>query len=155
MKIVDLHIQGFRSLKEVTWKPGDLNLIIGPNGSGKSNLLKALEMLSGSARGRLADQVTREGGMESLVWDGQATGAVRWNLHFQREEPDLVNRLWSYELDIQRMGATSAYQIEQEELGTTQEIQPFQITSFEFFSEKILRHPSQNREPFYSPMKVI
>lgn len=117
MKIVDLQVKGFRSLKEITWNPGDLNLIIGPNGSGKSNLLKALEMLSGSARGRLADQVTREGGMESLVWDGQAAGAVGWNLHFQREEPDLVNRLWSYELDIQRMGATSAYQIEQEELG--------------------------------------
>ena len=117
MKIVDLQVKGFRSLKDVSWKPGDLNLIIGPNGSGKSNLLKALEMLSGSARGRLADQVTREGGMDSLVWDGQATGAVGWNLHFQREEPDLVNRLWSYELDIQRMGATSAYQIEQEELG--------------------------------------
>lgn len=117
MKILDLHIQGFRSLKDISWKPGDLNLIIGPNGSGKSNLLKALEMLCSSARGRLSDQVTREGGMESLVWDGQATGAVRWDMHFQREEPDPVNRLWSYELEIKRMGATSAYQIEQEELG--------------------------------------
>ncbi|MEI7849213.1 MAG: AAA family ATPase, partial [Chloroflexota bacterium] len=72
MKILDLQIQGFRSLKEVSWKPGDLNLIIGPNGSGKSNLLKALEMLSISAHGGLNDQVLREGGMGSLVWDGQA-----------------------------------------------------------------------------------
>jgi predicted ATPase len=117
MKIVDLHIEGFRSLKDVSWKPGDLNLIIGPNGSGKSNLLKALEMLSDSARGRLADQVTREGGMDSLVWDGEPTGGVQWALHFQPAEPDEVKSRWSYELEIQRLGAGSAYQIEQEELG--------------------------------------
>ena len=43
MKILELNITGFLSLKEVAWKPGDLNLIIGSNGSGKSNLLKALE----------------------------------------------------------------------------------------------------------------
>jgi predicted ATPase len=117
MKILELKVQKFRSLKDVTWKPGVLNLIIGPNGSGKSNLLKALEMLSASARGRLSDQVTREGGMDSLMWDGQAAATVKWGLHFQREEPDAVNRLWSYEMELQRLGSTSAYQIEQEELG--------------------------------------
>lgn len=117
MRILDMQIQGFRSLKESIWNPGDLNLIIGPNGSGKSNLLKALEMFSTSARGRLSDQITREGGMDSLVWDEQSAATVKWNLHFQREEPDTVNRLWSYDLEIQRLGSTSAYQIEQEELG--------------------------------------
>ncbi len=44
MKIVQLDIQGFRSLKNVSWRPGDLNVIIGPNGSGKSNLLKMLDL---------------------------------------------------------------------------------------------------------------
>jgi AAA15 family ATPase/GTPase len=53
MKIRELTIRRFRSLKEITWKPGDLNLIVGPNASGKSNLLKAIEMLSSSAQGRL------------------------------------------------------------------------------------------------------
>jgi predicted ATPase len=72
MKITELHIEGFRSLRDVTWRPGDLNVVIGPNASGKSNLLKALEMLSSSARGELADFVRAEGGMESLVWNGKA-----------------------------------------------------------------------------------
>jgi hypothetical protein len=37
MKIRQLSIEGFRSLKNVVWEPGDLNVLIGPNGSGKSN----------------------------------------------------------------------------------------------------------------------
>ena len=48
MKIRDLKIEGFRSLKSVEWKPGDVNMLIGPNAGGKSNLLQALEMIAES-----------------------------------------------------------------------------------------------------------
>ena len=41
--------KGFQSLKNVSWRPGDLNIVIGPNGSGKSNLLEMLEMISAAA----------------------------------------------------------------------------------------------------------
>ncbi len=51
MKIRQLFVEGFRSLKKVVWEPGDLNVLIGPNGSGKSNLLRVLEMISVSAQG--------------------------------------------------------------------------------------------------------
>jgi predicted ATPase len=128
MRILDLHIQGFRSLKEISWKPGDLNLIIGPNGSGKSNLLKALEMFSMSARGRLSDQVTREGGMGSLVWDGQAVLPITFGVQFQQAEPDAIIRDWSYDLELQRLGATSSYQIEQEKL--SYKIQSSQLPTY-------------------------
>jgi predicted ATPase len=37
MKIKQLHIEGFRSLRKVSWFPGDLNVIIGPNGTDHSN----------------------------------------------------------------------------------------------------------------------
>ncbi len=76
MKIVQLDIQGFRSLKNVSWRPGDLNVVIGPNGSGKSNLLRMLEMISAAAQGRLSRYVQDEGGMSAIVWDGQATDVV-------------------------------------------------------------------------------
>ena len=49
METVQLDIQGFRSLKNVSWRPGDLNVTIGPNGSGKSNLLRILEMIPAAA----------------------------------------------------------------------------------------------------------
>ncbi len=72
MKIVQLDIQGFRSLKNVSWRPGDLNVIIGPNGSGKSNLLRMLEMISAAAQGRLSRFIQAEGGFGAVLWDGQA-----------------------------------------------------------------------------------
>ncbi|MFZ5812592.1 MAG: AAA family ATPase [Thermodesulfobacteriota bacterium] len=69
MRIKSLHITGFKSLRDVTWEPGALNVVIGPNGSGKSNLLTALELLSASAQGKLGKFVQRLGGMGSVVWD--------------------------------------------------------------------------------------
>ena len=33
MKILNFKIQGYRSLKDVSWVPGNLNVLIGPNGS--------------------------------------------------------------------------------------------------------------------------
>ena len=72
MKIRELYIEGFRSLKNVAWEPGDLNVLIGPNGSGKSNLLRALEMISVSSQGGLGKHVQAAGGMQSLLWDGEA-----------------------------------------------------------------------------------
>lgn len=71
MKIVHLDIQGFRSLKNVSWRPGDLNVVIGPNGSGKSNLLRILELISAAAQGKLSNHVQAEGGMSAIVWDGE------------------------------------------------------------------------------------
>ena len=74
MKITELRVRGYRSLKDVSWRPGDLNVLIGPNGGGKSNLLRVLQLLQAAADGRLAKWVQREGGIVPMVWDGKATG---------------------------------------------------------------------------------
>ncbi len=70
MGIRRLEISGYRSLAEVVWEPGPLNLLIGANGSGKSNLLRALNLLRAAAEGKLAETIRREGGMVPLLWDG-------------------------------------------------------------------------------------
>ena len=57
MKLLNLKVEGFRSLKDVTWEPGDLNVLIGPNAGGKSNLLRILELLSISAQHGLSKQI--------------------------------------------------------------------------------------------------
>ncbi len=79
MKIVQLDIQGFRSLKNVSWRPGDLNVVIGPNGSGKSNLLRMMELISATAERKLDQYLNVSGGIGSVLWDGQAK-SVRFNI---------------------------------------------------------------------------
>lgn len=45
MRLVELHIQNFRSIKKLDMqKLGDLNIFIGKNSSGKSNILEAINM---------------------------------------------------------------------------------------------------------------
>lgn len=47
MKIRKIHIENFRSIKRLTFEPGDLCALVGANGTGKSNILVALDFLLG------------------------------------------------------------------------------------------------------------
>jgi len=117
VKIIQLEAQGFRSLKRVTWKPGDLNVVIGPNGTGKSNLLRLLELISISAQGHLGRYIQSAGGMEPLVWDGQWAG-INLRLKTTPLKPKANAREnLTYELNLHRLGKSSAYRIEHELLG--------------------------------------
>ena len=113
MKIVQLDIEGFRSLKNVSWRPGNLNVIIGPNGSGKSNLLRMLELIVDAAQGQLSRYVQSTGGMKSLVWDGEAFRIVfKINFTHITDLPDATN----YRVELQRLGNSSSYRVEMEHL---------------------------------------
>lgn len=118
MRILKLEVEGFRSLKSVTWEPGRLNVLIGPNGSGKSNLLRVLEILTTAASGGLGKYVQREGGMERLVWDGDAK-----ELHFRiKMSPSDVSRdekkdSLTYDLALARIGNSSSFRVRSELLG--------------------------------------
>ena len=118
MKILELRIEGFRSLKDVTWKPGDLNVVIGPNGSGKSNLLRMLELISTSAKGGLGKYVQSAGGMEPLVWDGRAK-EIRWELKASpvEERRDTKRDSLTYKTTLARLGGGSTYRVDYELLG--------------------------------------
>lgn len=112
MKVQQLDIMGFRSLKDVTWMPGDLNVVIGPNGSGKSNLLRFLELISVSARGGLSKYILSQGGMEPLVWDGQID-EISFGLKVS-ETGETPSPNFDYNVLLHRLGKTSAYRIMEE-----------------------------------------
>lgn len=117
MKILQLDVEGFRSLKDVTWTPGNLNVLIGPNASGKSNLLRVIELLAVAAAGRLGKHIQKAGGMEPLVWDGCSDGiSLRLKMSpidvSRSEERDSL----TYQLKMGRIGETSSYRIENESL---------------------------------------
>lgn len=134
MRILELHSEGFRSLRKFTWKPGPLNVIIGPNGTGKSNLLRLLELISVSAQGRLGDYVKSSGGIDPLLWDGKAT-EISWKLNTSPVEQGrdagsggLAFESLTYEVSLARIGRGSAYRVEREVLGSPEQFGPDQRT---------------------------
>jgi len=86
MRILELKAKGFRSLRDITWSPGDLNVLIGPNGSGKTNLVLLLRLIAQSARAKLGDFVLRQGGIAPLLWDRKA-GEFSFQLGLTPDEP--------------------------------------------------------------------
>ena len=70
MPISLLSVQGYRSIRTLWTRLGNVNVVLGPNGSGKTNLYRSLALLVEAAHGRLAHSVAREGGMPSLMWAG-------------------------------------------------------------------------------------
>ncbi len=105
MGIQEIEIKGFRSLRDVRWKPGKLNVVIGENGSGKSNLLGALQLLQDSTAGKLSTEILDQGGIGELLWDSREGGELSWTMRAE----DL-----RYELALRRIGTTSSYRIEHE-----------------------------------------
>ena len=118
MKILNLRIQGYRSLKDVSWSPGNLNILIGPNGSGKSNLLRMLELISVSARGQLGKYIQRAGGIDPLVWDGKTDG-IEFAIDTSplEKDRDIEKYSLTYEMKMGRIGKGSSYRIDHELLG--------------------------------------
>ncbi|MGH9755576.1 MAG: AAA family ATPase [Blastocatellia bacterium] len=114
MKIEQLDVKGFRSLKDVSWRPGDLNVVIGQNGTGKSNLLRMLELISASAQGRLSKYIQAAGGMEPILWDGRAPSIT---FHLKMDDSFETQAIPNdYEVELARLGATGWYQVEHEKL---------------------------------------
>ncbi len=134
MKILKLDVQGFRSLRNVSWEPGKLNILIGPNASGKSNLLRLIELVAVSAQGRLGKHIQKDGGMEPLVWDG-STGGISIKIKNSPLDDfrDSDRECLTYELELGRIGISSGYRIDHELLGnyhkleTGESDQPFKF----------------------------
>lgn len=53
MKIKEIKIKNFKSLYDVSFSPGNINVLIGANGSGKSSVLEAIGVLSAAMTDRV------------------------------------------------------------------------------------------------------
>ena len=124
MGILRLETSGFRSLKDILWEPGALNVVIGPNATGKSNLLRILELVSVSARGGLAKYIQKWGGMEPLVWDG-CTDHIRFKVKMSPvdEGRDPERESLTYEMEMRRLGMGGSFIIGHELLGNFYEVE--------------------------------
>ena len=118
MAIQELRIFGFRSFKDVCWRPGQLNLLVGPNGSGKSNLIRYLELVSTVAKGELERALADQGGIVPVLWDHQP-GRCGWKLRIDPvdESRDRIEDALTLEFEMSQFQGTSAYEITKDSLG--------------------------------------
>lgn len=159
MKILKLDISGFRSLKDVSWSPGDLNVVIGPNGTGKSNLLKLLELISVSAHGGLGKYVQSLGGIEPLLWDG-AADKIRYSVKTSPIEKarNIEKDSLTYTLELVRLGKGSAFRIGYELLANYYRVEqgkfmdPFKLLERQGLSASVF---DEKEHAFVAPKESI
>lgn len=70
MTLTAIEIAGYRSIRSIRFPVRKLSVLVGGNGVGKTNLYRSLELLHAAARGTLAEEIAREGGLASIFWAG-------------------------------------------------------------------------------------
>lgn len=70
MPLTEIEISGYRSIRKLCLPLRQVTVLTGGNGVGKTNIYRSLELLHAAARGRIADEVAREGGLGSVFWAG-------------------------------------------------------------------------------------
>jgi predicted ATPase len=68
--LTDIDIKGYRSVRKLRLPLRQLTVLVGGNGVGKTNLYRSIELLHAAARGSLAAEIAREGGLGSIFWAG-------------------------------------------------------------------------------------
>jgi predicted ATPase len=79
--IKEIHVSGYRSIREMALELRPINVLTGPNGCGKSNLYNSLVLMGRAAQGQLARAIAEEGGMPSVLWAGGE------RIRYQRKKP--------------------------------------------------------------------
>lgn len=72
--IREVHVTGYRSVRDVRLKLRQLNVLTGPNAAGKTNLYNSVFLLAKAAAGGFARSIADEGGMSSVLWAGERKG---------------------------------------------------------------------------------
>ncbi|MFJ4939644.1 AAA family ATPase [Streptomyces pseudovenezuelae] len=106
-QLLELHVENFRSLRDVTIPLGPLTVLVGANGVGKSNVLKVFDLLADIIRTDLEPALETRGGFDEVAfWGGPkppTTLRIRlkatWTTHSSANAPD------EYDLKVRRYSA--------------------------------------------------
>jgi predicted ATPase len=113
MKIREVSIVGYRSLRAIRFPVGQLTVFVGANGVGKTNLYRALQLLQAAAAGTLARELASEGGMESALWAGKRPGnkpaRIKLLVGLGSETDRTGQSSFDYDVEI---GVAHSYEIE-------------------------------------------
>lgn len=120
MAIREIHVTGYRSVRNLRLHLSQINVLTGANGTGKTNLYNSVFLLAKAAAGGFAQVVAEEGGMPSVLWAGarksRSLGAIR--LEPVRMTLGIKTDTFSYELVCglpkQTSGEKSAFSLDPE-----------------------------------------
>jgi predicted ATPase len=108
----EIEIEGYRSIRSITYPVSDLDVLVGANGVGKTNLYRALELLQAAATNTLARDLMAEGGLASAFWAGAWPRKKPQRLRFavglgdpSVRRPGVIHR---YEIEIGRPPAEAS-----------------------------------------------
>lgn len=98
-RLLELHVENFRSLRDVTVPLGPLTVLVGPNGAGKSNVLKVFDFLADIIRTDLQPALDSRGGFDEVAyWGGNRPPTsmcvqlkATWTSNSTRNAPDEYN----------------------------------------------------------------
>ena len=111
-----LHVENFKSLKNVDLEFETNNILVGPNMSVKSNLLDCLKFLTHVTINGVNDAFLRRGGFTEVAWKGANGGPVSFRLVIDIGADDDDSKK-SYEYEISIIGSQSGLiSIEKENL---------------------------------------
>lgn len=88
MRLTDVAISNYRSIRQLSIPIHPLSVFVGENGVGKSNLYKSLSLLRDAAAGRVTRTIAEDGGLKSVCWSGPRKrgedGRLRLSAKFDR-----------------------------------------------------------------------
>src|SRR5437764_12801731 len=79
--IKQIHVCGYRSVRDLDLELKRINVLTGPNGCGKSNLYNSLVLMARAAQGQLSRAIAEERGTPSVFWAGGE------RVRYQRKQP--------------------------------------------------------------------
>lgn len=83
MKLDHIHVEGYKSFREIDLPLKNLNILIGANGSGKSNFISIFRMLNNMVKGNFRAYISKTGGAESYLHLGEKiTNQINMNFKF-------------------------------------------------------------------------
>ncbi len=98
--LTDIGIIGYRSIHRLHMPVRRLTVLVGGNGVGKTNLYRALELLNAAARGTLAQEIAREGGLGSVMYAGELKSHEKRRLVLEATIDDLTEGGLGYGADL-------------------------------------------------------
>lgn len=109
MRICEIGVSGYRSLRRIRFPVDGLTIFVGANGVGKTNLYRALQLLQASAAGTLSRELASEGGMQSALWAGKRRtnqpARIKLSIGLSTDDTEIT---YSYEIEIGLRAPTAA-----------------------------------------------